>query len=72
MNRMYTLFLPPSPEYRGFVAMIYIQAAVQLIQQWIFLKRRFKNAVLAHSTRLNVSAGLPYMLESGGYKLQCQ
>jgi hypothetical protein len=37
---------------------------VQLAQQWLFTNRRSKNPVVVQSTRLDVSAGLQYMLES--------
>ena len=36
---------------------------VQLVQQCLSVNRKFKNPVVAQSMRLNISAGLQYMLE---------
>jgi len=37
---------------------------VQLVQQWLFSNRRSKNLVVVQSTRLDVSVGHCYVLES--------
>lgn len=50
----------------------WLRAAVLLIPQWLPVKEKYKNPVLTQSRRLDMLAGLQFMLEFGRSILSCQ